>query len=260
MRVPHAIDAKHSKIIWRDPLPQGTFDLTKPIRITSVEFDVSVYDGGQLLQRFAALSPNPSHGAFIGSTLSSACRALDFSPQVLVNGNVADAKLQTAFLSGADWQDETNWPPEGDYVLSGGIDVLDKVTIADWHRTFEILPRIADAALLAAPDIVLPDAELPAIENIQGHGDNCSDLSPVEPGYFRGRVTSINTDGSETAISGVIVDVKGKGNTATTDEHGIFLVTDTGSSLVTLRLSKPGFETLDFKCSRFPIRQSRRLG
>lgn len=251
VRIPYRIDPQRGKIIWQNALPQGTFDLTKPIRIASVEFDVSIHSEGQLLQRFAGLSPNPAHSAYIGTTLAASCRAADFSPQFIINGSPADAGLQSSLLSQIQWADEANWPAEGDYLLSGGVDALDTITKADWLDAFAILPRLADAAMLAAPDIVLPQAELPDFETVTDNDANCSDLSPVEPGYFRGKVTGFASDGSETAIAGVTVDVKGKGNTATTDDNGIFLVADTGSSLITLRLSKPGFETLEFQVQPF---------
>lgn len=252
VRIPFRIDAPRGKIIWKDALPQGLFDLTKPIRIASVEFDVSVFSEGQILQRFAGLSPNPHHSMALTSVLSVSCRSLHFAPQIQMNGTPVAASLQVAELAQTDWADELNWPPEGDYLLSGGVDALDKIVKEDWLAAFAILPKLADAAMLAAPDIVLPQSELPPFESIQANDNDCKDLSPIEQGFFRGRVSSFSSDGGEVPLPGVTVDVKGKGNTAITDAGGLFLATDTGSSLITLQLSKQGFEPLEFQVQPFP--------
>jgi uncharacterized protein len=252
VRIPFRIDALSGKIIWKDALPQGLFDLTKPIRIASIEFDVSVFAEGQLLQQFAGLSPNPDHSMAFARVLPVSCRALDFTPHIRMNGWPIDASLQAALLAQTDWADELNWPPEGDYMLSGGVDALDRIVKDDWLAAIGILPKLGDAAMLAAPDIVLPQSEIEPLEGIQSDTPDCGDLSPIEPGFFRGRVTSFASDGSEVALPGVTVDVKGKGNTAITDDDGMFLVSDTGSSLITLQLSKPGFEPLEFQVQPFP--------
>lgn len=252
LRIPFRIDAQRSEIIWKDVLPQGLFDLSKPIRIASVEFDIAVFSEGQLVQRFAGLSPNPGHSMNLAGVMSAGCRPLHVTPQILINGSAANALLQSAVLASTDWSDPKNWPPEGDYLLSGGIDALDAIKAADWLGAFSILPKLTDAAMLAAPDIVLPQAELAPFESVLSSEDDCSNLSPIEPGFFRGRVTSFTSDGSEIALPGVTVDVKGRGDTAVTDGDGIFLVSDTGASLITLRLSKPGFETLEFQVQPFP--------
>lgn len=251
LRMPYRIDAQRGKIIWKDALPQGLFDLTKPIRIASVEFDVTVLSDGLVVQQFAGLSPNPGHSMGIAAITAASCRPLHFAPQFMQNGNPCDAALQTALMAGTDWADPSNWPPEGNYILSGGVDALDKISKQDWLDAFTVLPKIADSAMLAAPDIVLPPSEIPPFESVQTDALDCSNLSPIEPGFFRGRVTSFGSDGNETAIAGVTVDVKGKGNTAVTDSNGLFLVTDTGPSLITLRLSKAGFETLEFQVQPF---------
>jgi hypothetical protein len=260
VRIPFKIDAPRGKIIWNEALPQGLFDLTMPIRIASIEFDISVFSEGQLLQRFAGLSPNPGHSMAVATALSASCRSLHFAPQFLLNGVPADAALQATLFAQTDWAAESNWPPEGDYLLSGGIDALDRVIKDDWLSAFTILPKLADAAMLAAPDIVLPQSEIPTFESIQDSGADCRDLSPIEPGFFRGRVTSFASDGSEVPLPGVMVDVKGKGNTAVTDADGLFLVTDTGSSLISLQLSKRGFEPLEFQVQPFPYPPSAPFG
>lgn len=260
LRIPYRIDAHRSEIIWKDALPQGLFDLSKPIRTASVEFDITVFSEGQPVQRFSGLSPNPNHRMSIAAAMSAGCRSLHFAPQMVINGGTANASLQAAQMPAIDWADPKNWPPEGDYFLSGGIDALDAITAGDWHSAFSILPKLTDAAILAAPDIVLPHADLAPFESVVSAESDCSNLSPIEPGFFRGRVTSFAIDSSEVALPGVTVDVKGRGDTATTDGDGIFLVSDTGASLITLRLSKPGFETLEFQVQPFPYPPSTPFG
>ena len=136
-------------------------------------------------------------------------------------------------------------------MLGGGVDGLDTVKKNDWLNSLKPVKRLYDAAMIAGPDIVLPPAGLPPIETVPAMDVDCCDLSPVEPGFFRGKVTSIGSDGVEIDLPEVSVEVKGPGRTATTGADGMFLVSDIGLSLVTIKLSKPGFEPLEFQVQPF---------
>ena len=252
VKMPYKIDAARQKIIWSDDFSGSGFDPSKPIRLTSVEFNVTVYSEGRLLQSFAALSPNPAHSRSLDRVLSLSCRTVGFSPLVLNAHDAAAPQGEAAaYLAAVDWTLEHTWPPEGDYALGGGVDGLDTVKKQDWLNSLHPVKRLYDAAMIAGPDIVLPPAGLPPIETVPPEIADCCDLSPIEPGYFRGKVTSIGSDGVEIGLPEVNVEVKGPGRTATTGSDGVFLVSDIGLSLVTVKLSKPGFEPLEFQIQPF---------
>ncbi len=252
IRKPFKIDAARQKIVWSNDFAGSGFDRSKPIRLTSVEFDVAIYGEGKLLQGFAALSPNPAHSRAFSKVLTASCRTVDFAPAILgADDSEVLQEEASVFLATVDWTMKDTWPPEGDYDLGGGVDGLDSIRKQDWLNSFLPVRRLFDAAMIAGPDIVLPPAGLPLFEIVPSDAADCCDLSPVEPGYFRGRVTSIGSDGIEFDLPGVSVEVKGPGRTATTGVDGSFLVSDIGLSLVTIKLSKTGFEPLEFQVQPF---------
>ena len=67
IRMPFKIDTARQKIVWSDDFAGSGFDPSMPIRLTSVEFDISIYGDGKLLQGVSALSPNPGHSRALRS-------------------------------------------------------------------------------------------------------------------------------------------------------------------------------------------------
>ncbi len=257
VRMPAAIDIAQRLLHWSAPLRADGFDPLRPIRITSVEFDVEVYAEGKLEQSFSALSPHPNHPYAIGRVIGPGCRALDLAPAVrrAVDGVWIDENpnLAAEVLASVDWTDSGAWPVEGDFDLSGGIDGLEHVTARTWLDALPAVARVGDAALLAAPDLVLPKAGLPPAESAPSAGTDCSDLSPPSLGYLSGIVTYVDEDGAEQPIPGVAVDIAGPGGVATTDAEGRFAVSGIASDLVTARLAKPGFVPLEYLVQSSPF-------
>lgn len=233
-------------------------DPRRPIRVTSVEFDLAVYADGKLQQSFAALSPNPSHSRAMARILPASCRAIDFSPAVF-SGTGTDelpAAAAQAWLDAVRWDNPLVWPQTGDYPLAGGLDGLEEIKQADWLIALPSVQRLTDAAMLVAPDIVLPEAALPPVSPSPPAVIDCCVLDPPVPGFLLGKVISFDSDGKEVPLSGVAVDIAGPGGAATTGSDGLFRVSDIGLSLVAIRLNKPGFEPLEFQAQPSPFMPS----
>lgn len=210
--------------------PRG-FDLDAPIQITSVEFDVEIYVEGRLEQAFAALSPHPDHGFSITSSMTGAARSLS---------------LEAAGVGqGIDWASPAFWPPEGRFALGGGTDGLEQIGRAEYLAALPQVARVEEAALIAAPDLVLQNQFPPAADELPPEAVDCCDLSPPESGKLSARVVEIDSDGAEQPLRRVGVDVTGPGGRAVTDEAGLFSVTGVALGLVTVRLAKDGFEPLE---------------
>ena len=257
VKIPARIDTARQRIVWSSSLAEDGLALRRPIRITSVEFDLAVFAEGKLQQSFAALSPSPSHSRAMATVLPASCRAIDFSP-VVISANGADAAPEQAlaWLKTIDWTDERFWPPQGDYPLGGGVDGLDAITPDAWLSALPTIGRLADAAIIAAPDIVLPEASLAPPDPVCPPVRDCCVLAQPAAGFLLGKVISFDSNGAEVALAGVAVDVEGPGGVATTGSDGRFSVDNIGLSLVSIRLQKPGYEPLEFQAQPFPFMPS----
>lgn len=202
------------------------FDLSAPIQVVSVEFDIEIYADGRLEQSFRALSPHPDHSASIVGVLTGSSRSV----------------AMYAEKPALDWADPTSWPPEGTFRLTGGTDGLEKISSGTYLGVLSQIARLDEVALIAAPDLVLQSSSLPPADELPPEKLDCCDLSPPEPGMVTARVVEIDSDGSERALGGVSVDVTGPGGRAETREDGMFTVIGVALGLVTLRLMKEGYE------------------
>lgn len=206
-------------------------DANRVIRIASVEFRVDVRLDGRLEQSFDGLAPDPRHSAALAATLQRECRSLHLAPP-----NVRD------------WSDPAAWPPEGIYALGGGSDGLTGINAATWLAALPAVARLSEPALIAAPDLVLPDFLPEPDEGSIPEARDCTDLSVPPEGRLAGRVTTgdfPDAPGSGTPVASASVDVTGPGGQTTTDADGQFAVAQIALGLVTVRIVKPGFEPLE---------------
>lgn len=216
-------------------------DVTRTIRIASVEFGVEIRRDGRLEQDFDGLGPDPAHSQALAATLRRDCRSLHLDPPQGVT----------------DWSDPASWPPEGSFPLRGGTDGLTDMTSRVWQSALPAVARLSEAALIAAPDLVLPASELvdtgagPAPEVL-----DCSDLSIPPEGRLAGRVTTGDRPGepgSGKPVDGADIDVTGPGGRTTTGTDGAFKATGIAVGLVTLRITKLGFEPLELLVQSSPF-------
>lgn len=270
--VPARIDAARQRIILDEELTRlvtvegapAKFDLSRPVRLTSVEFDVAVFADGKLEQSFETLGPHPEHSFAVTRVTNRLCRSLSLRPVVQVSVSPplpgdppvwADASEAEArrVLRGQDWSDPAAWPREGRFDFSGGTDGLEEIAARDYLRILGAtgagdseIARLDEVALIAAPDLVLQSrSPLPADE-LPPEAVDCCDLSPPEKGQLFGRVVEIDAHGDEIELGGVEIDIAGPGGRTQTDRDGRFTVTGVPLRLVTVRLSKDLFEPLEF--------------
>lgn len=234
-----------------------TFDLSRPIRIESVEFDFDIYQAGKLEQSLRGLSPNPAHSRAIETIFSSTCRSMVLAPitQIEVDGvwQIDNPQVKAARLSRTDWADADNWPLVGIFDLSGGADGLQDLAVEDYIAALETVFRIKEAALIAAPDLVMQ--ETLALDGVAFTPSivDCEDLVPPPENYLRGRVTGLNATGQDVNLASVVVDPAGRGKTVRTGPDGSFTLEGLAEGLVTLRLSKSGYVDLEFLAQTSPF-------
>lgn len=228
---PTEVDAARRQIrLAQRPATLG-LDAARVIRVASVEFRVDVRLDGRLEQSFDGLAPDARHSRALAATLQRECRSLHLVPP-----NVSD------------WTDPAHWPPEGSYALRGGGDGLTAIDGAAWLAALPAVARLTEPALIAAPDLVLPDLLPEPEEGPIPEARDCTDLAIPPEGRLAGRVTTgdlPDAPGSGTPVAGAAIDVTGPGGQTTTDADGRFAVAQIALGLVTLRITKPGFEPLE---------------
>ncbi|MEV4351495.1 phage tail sheath C-terminal domain-containing protein [Actinoplanes sp. NPDC049596] len=224
-RLPTVVDPVRRVVHWDRPPERLRLD--RPIRVSSVEFDVTVEAGGRPEQTFLARAPHPDHPFALVATLAAECRSLTLRP-------VARDEV-------IDWADPATWPPEGSFALTGGADGLEDMDRATWLGVLSGVAGLDDAAMVAAPDLVLPDSMPAPAPTSPPAPVDCSDLTPRPVGVLAGVVTGA----ADRPLPGVAVDVAGPGGVATTGSDGRFTVTGVEVGLVTLRLRKDGYEPVE---------------
>ena len=267
---PSAIDRARLLLHWESPLsamsaPEGVvaFDPERPVRIESVEFDIEIYAEGQLEQAFDALAPHPHHSRAITRVLAESCRSLELRPvpRRKIGGHWEDepAELAAARLAGMDWSARDAWPPTGLFALSGGADGLERIGAEDWvglevfRAALPEIERLSEVAMIAAPDLVLPDALPPPPEPTLPEPVDCADLSPPPEGRLKGIVVGQDLTGVEIPLGGVLVDALGPGGRTRTGSDGRFSLAGIPLGLVPLRLTRQGYEPLEYLAQSSPF-------
>ena len=222
--VPTAMDPVRETLSWpRTPASLG-FDPERPIRIVSVDFDVIVSQGGRELERFDYLSPNPDHRRALVRVIEREAR-----------------NIRLAAPGGDPARPET-WPVEGTVTLTGGTDGLTGVTAENYLAGVGASRAIEDIALIAAPDLMVAPQEAAPEPPAPPPARDCANLDPPPPGQIAGQVVSGATG---RPLAGVLIDVAAAGQQVVTDALGRFAVSGLVSGLVTLRLSRAGFQPLN---------------
>jgi uncharacterized protein len=256
IRVPAAVDRARQLVHWhRAP---DRLRLDRPIRVASVEFDVTVLLDGRPEQTFAARAPHPAHTYALAGTLEAECRSLVLRPvfrRPAAGNGWADETPETtaALLAGADWADPGRWPRDGTYQLRGGADGLEDVSRRTWLDVLSGVAELDDAAMLAAPDLVLPDVAPVPVPASPRPAVDCADLAPRPLGHLSGVVTAVGTSGEDVPLAGVEVDVAGPGGLTVTGAAGRFTLSGVEVGLLTLRLRKPGHEPLEVLVQSSPF-------
>jgi phage tail sheath protein FI len=224
-RITH-INANGRQMTW-DTVLAG-FDLTSPLRLESVEFTLLILLDGQVIERHEQVSLAPEHSRYIVDV-------------VRANSHLMDVQV---FLVPPELLQPECWPaPVERLPFTGGRDGLATVDKADFLAGLAALEKIDEVSLLAVPDVVLqveqpqptPSAPVPL---------TCDDLNPPQ-GQLRGKVL-VSSTSEETPLVGVTVRPLNTAAPQTVSgPDGTFTLTSLPVGLVTLRLEKDGFHSLE---------------
>ena len=248
---PKKLDPARQIITWSQSLTTLGFNVNSPVRIESVEFDIEIFRDGKLEQSFSALAPDEGHSRSILGVIEQECRSLSFAPIIRrqINPGIYADELPSvleATIATLDMTDPVNWPQEGNFSLSGGTDGLEAVNADTYLDALEEIRSLTEPAMIAAPDLVLPEAALTASADVAPiDSTDCQDMSPPPKGHLNGQVFMIDDDGVEVALPNVDVRIAGQSVQTRTDALGAFSASNIGLGLVSVRLSKPGFESLE---------------
>jgi hypothetical protein len=252
--VPGTVDRDRQLVRWRVAEAPTVFELDRPIRVASVEFDITVHLDGRPEQSFSALAPHPGHSFSIVEAMANDCRSLLLRP--VIRRQVGDTWVDEdpERLGAVDcWSDSRSWPQEGTYLLGGGTDGLEDMSARTWLQALPGVGVLDDAAMIAAPDLVLPHVAAPPVPAAPPPPVDCSDLTPTPLGHLSGVVTTVGANGEDVPLPGVQVDVAGPGGFAVTGKEGGFVLSGIEEGLLTLRLRKPGYEPLELLTQSSPF-------
>ncbi|HMR48201.1 MAG TPA: phage tail sheath subtilisin-like domain-containing protein [Arachnia sp.] len=222
----------------------AAFDETRRIEVASVEFDVTVSMAGRILQTFPRLAPHPRHSRALRDVMDAESRhvGLRWTTRADQGADPADATDP----ADVDWALAAHWPQEGAFTLSGGQDALSGMGPEHWRDAFALLPPLSDAAMIAAPDLVRDDVEPAPVREGAETAPSCGDISPRAPGFLSGLVVTPGTiPGEEEPVAEALIEVAGPGGSARSDLDGRFSLSGVTLGLVDLRVTKPGFQTLE---------------
>lgn len=212
------VDAVRQRVAWATPLP-AAIDPAAPLRLASVEFAVDVMLDGKLAERFDHISPGPRHSRAAATVLTGS-RYVAFT---------APAAFDPA--------DPVAWPAEGTHALAGGRDAVGTLATAHWHTALAAVAEAGDAALVAAPDLVLAPVELAEVRAPAAIATDCCNLDPPPRGILQGIVVDAETD---TPIRGAVVEAAAA--RAITGADGGFILAGVPLQLLTVSIGADGFD------------------
>ncbi len=209
---------------WASTLVGDGFDPMRTVQVSTVEFDMSIYRDGILIEDFKGLAPLPEHSA-----------------NIVARVNANSRYIALTLPAGADMARADQWPNLGMAHLGGGTDGLTDVDGTHWDRALAQIAALDDTSLIAAPDLALQASVPQAAAEDMFVPRDCGDLSVVQEGQITGLVV---TKGDE-PVANCIVDVAGRGGATVTDANGHFTILNLPLGLATLRFLKDGFSPLE---------------
>lgn len=227
------VDVHLRHLTWDAPLTG--FDLTKPLTLETLECTLLVLMDGQVIERHTNLSFSAAHDRFIVDVVQANSRHIDVevgeSAPSGGGGHVGPPQLSLAIASFA--------PPLVDRLpLSGGKDGLATAGEQHFLAALQVLEKVDEVSMLAAPDVVLQPEAPPAPRRPDVPPLSCEILEPPPEGKLAGVVLE---EGSDTALGGVRIVLVGGSASTTTDTSGAFLLENLPVGRVTLLLSRDGY-------------------
>jgi len=222
-----SIDRLRQRVTWKKSLLQGEnpFNASLPVRINTVEFDISVYFKNRLVEKFQWLGPHPLYSNSLHRVLAQQSQFIN-----LTFKGEADTNW---FQSG-----ENVWPQNVSQLqLSQGADGVSEIAATHYLAALELIAKVDDVSVLVAPDLVLSSTVLSLpVTGIIAENLDCKALTAPGVGMIYGQVN----DGKENLFNVSVIDAQ-SGKRVTTDKQGKFQLLNLDISLRTLRFEKPGF-------------------
>lgn len=218
-------DKLGQSIIWKDSVLKSSpeFFADRPIRLDTVEFDVTIEYENKQVEYFQWLSPHPQHSQSLHHVLAQQSQFIN---------------LSYIGQPDCDWHDSAYWPHIVEKAtLHSGKDGLAMIDASHYLAAISTLSHVSEIAIVAAPDLVLgtDSPQLPQSQ-LTPKAVDCSNLNPPRPGQINGLIT----DGEQPLVNVLVVDVQ-SGKLAKTDINGQFVLSGLDISLRTLRFEKDGF-------------------
>lgn len=234
------LDRLRQMIFWKQSLAEMGLELSRPVRMESIEFSLRVHLDNRVVESFTGLSVHSDHPRFLGRVLREESLYL----QLEVLSPDAGEPMETPYSNPEYWPREISSMP-----LSGGTDGLTGIETEHYLTALDLLRNVDDVGLLAAPDLVLqPEtSELwPPVPPVPAR--DCSILEVIPKGVLLGRVLWVPegpgaAPGEAGALAGVTVTDAVRARQVKTDRDGLFRLENIDTGLVTLRFEKKGFLT-----------------
>lgn len=217
-----AIDMLRQSVSWqRNLFTDLHFNPALPMRLDTVEYDLTLEYEQRQVERFNWLGLHPQHSRSLQRFLPQQSQYIDISA-----------------VNRADPYQRDHWPqPISRQLLSGGQDGLAQLSVQHYLRALQHLSAIDDIAIVAAPDLVLNTAGVaPAAAIYAASLPDCAAL--VAP--FAGQISGYISDGVA-ALAGVSITDAETGRRTASNSNGDFILPDLPLSLRTLRLEKAGY-------------------
>jgi len=217
-----SIDRLRQSVTWRHAL-SALFDPALPVRLDTVEFDLTIEYERRQVEKFSWLGIHPGHSRSLYRALAEQSQYLNIEalPGIVI-----------------DWYDSQQWPDNVVQVpLTGGLDGVSAITSRHYLRALENLARIEDIGIVAAPDLVLAAVEKQvAVSQINPRPHDCLALQAPGKRVIFGRIS----DGGIAAVGVAITDI-GSGQRVISDADGLFRLHNLDIGLCTLRFEKVGY-------------------
>lgn len=234
-----ALDPALREIVWSQPIAPLGLDLSRPVRLETVEFSLVLSLDGQETSRHLDLSLDPDHPRFVEAVMARESTSVS-----------ATSTVDPVLLD-----DPTRWPT-ADFPLRflGGRDGLATVTRTHLVEALDELAEVDEISVLAAPDLVLiAEPEFAPLAPLLPD-EPCKLAEPLPRGVLEGLVVDAESGapivGARISSSDVLI------RAVLSDATGQFVLTGLPLGQVRVRVEKSGFTSLDATAQSFGVPSS----
>lgn len=230
------IDVHLRLLTWDAPLTG--FDLTAPLTLETLECTLLVLMDGQVVERHTNVSFSPTHDRYIVDVIQANSRLIDLEICTLPAASSTGGPTCPPLSLNPPPFDPFPPPLIDRLPLSGGKDGLATADERHFISALQVLEKVDEVSLLAAPDVVLQPEAPPAPRRPDVPPQSCEILEPPPEGKLAGVVLE---EGTGTALGGVRILLVGGSASTVTDTSGSFLLDTLPVGRITLLLTRDGF-------------------